>query len=139
MKRDAWKARSKDFEQSAAALLAAEHFGVAYHIAGLAVECALKAKIATLFQKNDVPEKNLVDEFYRKGHVLRVLVGLAGLEAALAAEEAASVPFRANWATVRAWNIDSRYLPWTRNEATSMINAAAMRGTGVLPWIRRHW
>jgi HEPN domain-containing protein len=139
MTRDEWKARSRDFERSASVLLVNGQHSVAYHIAGLAIECALKAKIATLFRKNDVPEKQLVDDFYRSGHVLTALIRLAGLQAALAVEEEASIGFRASWATVQEWNINSRYLAWTELEATNMINATARRGTGVPPWIRRHW
>ncbi|MEQ1950246.1 hypothetical protein [Mesorhizobium sp. CN2-181] len=139
MNRNQWKVRSRDFERSASVLLANNQYSVAYHISGLAVECAIKAKIATLFRKNDVPEKQLVDDFYRNGHVLTALIRLSGLQAALAAEEAASVGFRENWATVQEWNVHSRYLTWTQLEATSMMNAVARRGTGVLPWIRRHW
>ena len=139
MTRDEWKARSRAFERSAITLLANAHYDMAYHLAGIAVECALKARIAALFRRNDVPEKNLVDDFYRNGHVLLALIRLAGLQAVLAAEEAASVGFRASWATVQDWNIHSRYLAWTQLEATNMINAAARRGTGVLPWIRHRW
>jgi hypothetical protein len=139
MIRDEWRARSRDFERSASTLLGNGHYGVAYHLAGLAVECALKAKMAALFRRNDLPDKNLVDDIYRNGHNLAALAKLAGLGTALAAQETASITFRANWATVRGWNINSRYVSSTQLEATNMMNAVAQRGTGVLPWIRHRW
>lgn len=139
MTRDEWKARSREFERSATTLLANTRFDVAYHTVGVAVECALKAKIATLFRANDVPEKKFVDDFYREGHNLVRLINLAQLENLLAAEEQAHPAFRANWATVRAWTIDSRYKVWSQVEATDMVTAATQRRTGVLSWIKRYW
>jgi hypothetical protein len=106
---------------------------------GIAVECALKAKIASLFRANDVPEKKFVEDFYREGHNLIKLINLARFENLLAAEEQAHAAFRANWATVRTWTIDSRYKAWSQVEATDMVRAATQRGNGVLSWIRRHW
>jgi HEPN domain-containing protein len=139
MTRDEWKARSKELERSAVTLLANGRHDLAYHSAGIAVECGLKAKIATLFMANDVPEKKFVEDFYREGHNLVRLVGLAQLQAQLDTEERARPEFRANWATVRAWTIDSRYKAWSQIEATEMVKAATQRGSGVLSWIRRHW
>jgi HEPN domain-containing protein len=139
MTRDEWKSRSREFERSASALLASSRYDVAYHIAGIAVECALKAKISTLFRANDVPDKKLVEDFYRDGHDLVRLVRLAQLEGLLAAEEQVHPAFRANWATVRAWSINSRYNAWSPVEATDMVRAVAQRGTGVLSWLKHHW
>ncbi|MDQ6433315.1 hypothetical protein RB623_04540 [Mesorhizobium sp. LHD-90] len=139
MTREEWKARSRAFERSAATLLANAHYDMAYHLAGIAVECALKARIAALFRSNDLPDKNLVDDIYRNGHNLAALAKLAGLGIDLAAQEAVSIAFRENWATVRAWSINSRYVASTQQEATNMMNAVARRGTGVLPWIRHRW
>jgi hypothetical protein len=126
-------------ERSATTLLDNARYDLAYHAIGIAVECALKAKIATLFRANDVPEKKLVEAFYNQGHDLAKLVGLAQLGALLTAEEQASATFRTNWATVKAWTNESRYKSWSHAEATALVKAATQRGTGVLSWIRRHW
>jgi HEPN domain-containing protein len=138
MTRDEWRARSREFERSAGTLLANARYDLAYHSTGIAVECALKAKIATLFRANDVPERRFVEDFYRDGHNLVRLVSLAQLQAQLDTEERDRPAFRANWATVRAWTIDSRYKIWSQVEADEMFRAATQRGSGVLSWIRRH-
>jgi hypothetical protein len=56
---DERRARSREFERSAKALLVNARYEVAYHTAGIAVQCALKAKVATMLRANDVPEGNL--------------------------------------------------------------------------------
>lgn len=111
----------------------------AYYMSGIAVECALKAKIASAFRANDLPDKNFVNQIYSNGHRLGELVKLGQLAAALEAEEQASAAFRAYWNTVKAWDVDSRYKFWTSAEATNMVIAVTRGKTGVLAWIRRHW
>jgi hypothetical protein len=36
----------------------------AYYIAGYAIECALKARIAAQFRENEISDKNLVNRIY---------------------------------------------------------------------------
>jgi hypothetical protein len=120
-------------------LLTGGEHDTAYYLSGVAVECALKAKIASAFNRHDLPDKNFVLQIYNNGHKLAELVKLAQLTAVLAAEERASGAFRAYWSTVKAWDVDSRYKSWTPAEATNMVTAVTNRGTGVLAWIRRHW
>jgi HEPN domain-containing protein len=139
MTRDEWKSRSRAFEASAATLLAARQYDIAYYLAGVAVECALKAKIAGLFRGNAIPDRKLVSDIYQHGHDLTALLRYAQLEAALAHEEALSAVFSANWDVVRDWTVASRYLVWSEQEAVTMLAAVRQRRTGVLPWIRRHW
>ncbi|MBZ9844703.1 HEPN domain-containing protein [Mesorhizobium sp. CA5] len=139
MIRDDWREKSKVFARSAQLLLRSGEHDTAYYLSGLAVECALKAKIASSFRANDLPEKNFVNQIYGNGHKLSELVKLGQLAAALTAEEQASAAFRAYWNTVKAWEVESRYKFWTAAEATNMVTAVTHRRTGVLAWIRRHW
>ena len=48
----------------ARALLKAGHPSGAYYLAGYAVECALKAKIAMQFRANEIPDRSLVNKAY---------------------------------------------------------------------------
>jgi HEPN domain-containing protein len=36
----------------------------AYYIAGYAIECALKARLAGQFRQNEIPDRNLVNRIY---------------------------------------------------------------------------
>ena len=139
MTRYEWRQRAQVFARSATALLANAHYDTAYHLAGIAVECALKSKIAGRFRANDTPDKKLVVSFYKNGHDLAELVKLAQLEPQLTREAQASIVFRAYWETVKDWKIDSRYKAWSQAEATQMVDAVVKRRTGVLSWIKRHW
>jgi hypothetical protein len=49
----------------------------AYYLAGYAIECALKARIAAEFRANEIPDKARVNSIYT--HNLGILLGLAGL------------------------------------------------------------
>lgn len=139
MTRKEWQRKSAVFAQSAKALLEVGQHDSAYYLAGLAMECALKAKIATRFRANDIPAKNVVLEIYNNGHNLTKLIALANLETALSAEERANAIFRASWNTAKTWTVDSRYVTWSPAEASDMVSAVTKRGTGVLAWIRQHW
>lgn len=123
MTRGEWRKRSDAFARSASTLLANAHYDTAYHLAGIAIECALKAKIATRFKANDIPDDGLVGKIYNKGHKLEQLVTLAKLDVKLSQEERSSVDFRANWATLKTWDISSRYKAWSQAEATEMVDA----------------
>jgi len=136
MKRNDWKQKSKAYALGAKAMLHARYFDLAYHLAGVAVECALKAKIASRFRANEIPDKKLVNQTY--AHDLKDLLKLAQLDAQHSAKEAANATFRTFWATVGAWQIDSRYQNWSQVEAEQMVEAVTHKGTGVLSWIARH-
>jgi hypothetical protein len=64
----------------------------AYYLAGYAVECALKARIAAEFRANEIPDKSRVNSIYT--HNLRELLGLAGLKEELEADMAADADLR---------------------------------------------
>jgi HEPN domain-containing protein len=123
--------------KSARTLLGESHYSAAYHLAGLAVECALKAKVAKAFKAQTWPDRQFVSEIFH--HDLAKLVRQADLELERQAEELRSPPFRAYWNTVRAWTVESRYKEWSPAEAKDMVESAGRNGTGVVAWIRRHW
>src|SRR5579859_7559760 len=81
----------------------------AYYLAGLAVECALKSAIARKTRRYDFPPKpKVVYGVY--DHDLNKLLVAAGLDTVLDAAVAANPVLRANWAVVKDWTIESRYL-----------------------------
>jgi len=137
MKRKDWQEKARGYSKSARTLLRERDHSSAYYLSGIAVECALKAKIAKRFRAGEIPNDKLVRKIYT--HDLTELVGLAQLDDALAANERADLAFRALWNTVKLWNIDSRYKSWTAAEATEMVEAATKRRSGVLAWIKRYW
>ncbi|MDN2583927.1 hypothetical protein [Aquibium sp. ELW1220] len=135
MNRREWERQAQSHARSAQSLIHTKHFDAAYHLAGLAVECALKSRIASMFRASDIPDKRLVNDVHT--HDLSVLIRIAGLRDRLAAEQQINAQFDANWKTVATWSIDSRYRSWTQAEATALVNAVTERGTGVLSCIRR--
>ena len=139
MTRAEWQRKARDYAASAKVLLENGQFDSAYYLAGIAVECALKAKIVRRFRASTLPDKKLVNDIYRDGHELGRLIHHAQLAEQLAAEEQQSAKFKANWAIVQAWQVDARYKRWSEVQASDMVEAVTSRGTGVLSWIGRHW
>ncbi len=135
MNRKEWDRQSRSHAASARSLLRTGNFDAAYYLAGLAVECALKARIAGRFRANDIPDLKLVRDVYQ--HDLVALVRLAGLRDALALERQRDPTVDGYWNTMTTWSMDSRYAAWSKDEATAMVEAATERATGVLSCIRR--
>jgi hypothetical protein len=69
----------------------------AYYLAGYAIECALKAAIAKLNKQHDWPDKKFVDSCH--SHNILLLVQLAGLESARAADTNANPALAQNWSS----------------------------------------
>ena len=139
MTRAEWQRKARDFAAGAKILLANGQFDSAYHLAGMAVECALKAKIARRFRASTLPDKKLVNDIYRDGHELARLIHHAQLAELLTSAEQQSAVFEGSWAIVQAWQVDARYKRWSEVQARDMVEAVTNRGTGVLSWIGRHW
>lgn len=137
MNRRRWKNQGQVFVSAAGALLANRHWTAAYHLAGVAVECALKAAICRSVRTGDWPDRNFVQSIH--SHDLAALVRHAQLDGDRHSEESRSPSFRINWSIVKDWTIDSRYKEWTEAEATDMVGAVSRRETGVFPWIKKHW
>jgi|ERR1051326_132727 hypothetical protein len=78
----------------------------AYHVAGYAAECALKACIAKRTRRHDFPRRDTRDVYT---HNLTALVAAAELDVTLRAALQASKAFEVNWTTVKDWTPESRY------------------------------
>lgn len=120
----------------ARSLLDARHWSGAYYLSGYAVECALKAKLVTQFQRWRLPDKQQVQRAYT--HKLDELVRLSGLEADLI-DELARPAFNVNWTLAKDWSEASRYTTRNRTQATELVEAVGNPREGVLPWLRQRW
>jgi HEPN domain-containing protein len=108
----------------------------AYYLAGLAVECAVKACIAKNTKRHDFPpNQSTVRDIYT--HDLIKLIRVAGLQTALDTETTRNHSFNKNWDVVKAWNVESRYRTKGLN-ARDLYKAVAGRG-GVMQWLRQRW
>jgi HEPN domain-containing protein len=132
----------RDFQQlarmqlrAARSLLNARQWQAAYHIAGFAVECALKACIAKRIRRYDFPPKETRDIYT---HDVSKLVQVATLD--LKSEVAASRAFETNWAIVKDWSPESRYDTTVSQQlARDLYRAITGRQNGVMRWIRGRW
>jgi hypothetical protein len=105
---------------------------------GYSVECALKACAARQFRQDEVPEKNVVNDFYT--HNIDKLLSISGLRTQLEIQAKTDPAFAVNWNTVRDWKETSRYDHIvTEAKARDMYTAVTDSTSGVLPWLKRHW
>lgn len=119
----------------AKALLDVGKWNGAYYLAGYAVELALKACIIKRLMATDAfPPKDFSKDCYT--HALGKLLGLAGLDAALAASNA---ELKANWGLSKDWSELKRYHLIGEAEARAMVDAIEDAAHGVLPWVKTHW
>lgn len=111
----------------------------AYYLAGYAIECALKARIAGEFRENIIPDRGFINDIYT--HDLTKLVRLAGLQSELDSATQANVLFGQRWTIAKNWSEQARYEIWTNDEASAMIDAVAgdQRAEGLLQWLTSHW
>lgn len=124
--------------EEAAVLLKSAHWTGAYYLAGLGVECALKACLARAVQQYDFPDKSFINRAYT--HKLEELARLdAGIWAQLDTEMRSDSKLESNWITVFQWNDENRYDVVAQLEATSFYAAITEPATGVMDWIRRRW
>lgn len=109
-----------------------------YYLAGYAVECALKAGIASSVQQFDFPDKAFANNCFT--HDLSQLMKLAGLEKTFDADAQASPALARNWAIVKDWRETIRYERTIEMKtARAMYRAITARRVGVLAWLRQHW
>ena len=124
--------------KEAEVLLDKAYWTGAYYLIGLAVECALKAYLATAVQQYDFPDKNFVNRAYT--HKLKELVQIdAVLWERLQKEVSSDVKLRSNWDTVLGWNDENRYEIVEEPQAKSLYSATTEPSSGVMEWIRRRW
>ena len=108
----------------------------AYYLAGLAVECALKACIAKKTKRHDfLPSPNHARGVY--SHDLGDLLKLAGLADLLIHDTNNNYQLMESWVIIKAWSVDCRY------EASGLNGKAFVDSLnspeGVLTWIKLHW
>jgi hypothetical protein len=129
--------------REARTLLAAQHWPGAFYLAGYAIECALKACIASQYKQSRFPDREKRDEVWT--HELPKLVGFAGLAGKLRGERQRDPEFRVlwDWASNPAkggWSEQRRYRCDTfEREARDMCRAVSSREHGILQWIQRHY
>ena len=109
----------------------------AYHVAGFAVECGLKACIAKKTLRFQFPDKDYAKSVFT--HSLTDLVKYAELTSAL--QQAKKIgAFDVNWSIVIKWDPEQRYqITKTLIDADGIYKAIASRNHGILKWIRTHW
>jgi hypothetical protein len=120
--------------REAQALLAANESAGAYYVCGYAAECALKACIARQTQQYDFPDKQKASDSYT--HNLSRLLALAGLTQSLNSQ---SIALQANWAVVKDWSEQARYVVKGAQDAADLLDALTANPDGVLIWLRQHW
>ena len=123
--------------RDARALLRAGNNEGAYYLTGLAVECGLKSAIARKTRRYDFPPEPKIVSKQIYVHDLNTLLGAAGLAATLDAAATANPALKVNWAVVKDWTNDSRYL-LSAGSAPALYRAAAGQN-GVLRWLRQYW
>ncbi len=109
----------------------------AYHLAGLAVECALKACIARKVRRHDFPDKEFANQVHT--HDFKKLVQAADLQATLDNDLKANASLNKNWAVVKDWAIESRYNIIGKLKSRDFYKALTARRDGVMKWIRQRW
>lgn len=120
--------------REAGVLLRAELFDGAYYLTGYAIECALKACIARRTKAHDFPDRAFATACHT--HKLDELLRHAGLEAALRQRKELEV----YWESVKKWSEAARYEHGkSKVEAEVLYAAATKRGSGIIPWLKRHW
>ncbi len=118
-------------------LMKAGSFSGAYYIAGLAVECSLKACIARATEQFEFPDLDCAKESWN--HDLTRLLNAAGLVAEHEKKAAADVEFNANWLIVKDWDVSSRYEKRSKAEAQNLFEAVVNAQHGVFGWIEGYW
>lgn len=108
----------------------------AYYLAGYALECAFKAKIAQETRRFTFPDKSHAAKVHT--HNLGELLKLSALETQLKAEMAANPLLEVNWSVVKDWTSEVRYsLTLAKQDAIDMHNSAFTRVHGIAHWIRK--
>ena len=118
-------------------LLDNDMFDGAYHLTGLALECALKACICRPRKARVFPDKDFAIKCYT--HNLNDLMGLAELKGHWRTHSDADAQFATNWGIVKDFDIKSRYLPIQPAIAQAFYSATTARTHGVMTWLRQYW
>lgn len=109
----------------------------AYYLAGYAVELALKARIASLFQPDAIPDLSFVKAIYT--HRFDTLLSSAGLKAEFDQATKSDPQLAAYFALASNWTEESRYAFWDAFAADALVEAVAEPTHGVFQWIKKYW
>ena len=124
--------------KEAKVLLDNKCFEGAYYLLGYAIECALKACIAKQTKRFDFPDKRLVSDSYT--HNIERLLEISGLKVHHEKEIQENLNFAVNWAIVKDWSEQYRYINnITELKAKDIYSAVTARKNGVLTWIKKLW
>jgi hypothetical protein len=140
MNRAFWRQLAEERVLDAKALLDAGTWSGAYHMAGYAAECGLKACILAYVEKSpDVifRDKNYLGKCWV--HDLHILLTSADLDSALQARIAARPAFGGFWGIAKDWKEISRYEVKSQPDAEKLYEAITHEPDGVLAWIRTVW
>lgn len=137
--RSEWRELAKEHLSDLKALRAAERWSAIYHIAGVAVECGLKAIIARTFKLHCWPEKNLEQKIYQHTakRLEEQLPNFAKTD--LQNEQRRDPEFWIHWQLMLSWDVDTRYKSYSQAEADGIYVAVTQPRHGVARWLRRHW
>lgn len=137
LKRNDLRALSDLRVEEAQHLIGVGKFAGAYHLLGVAIECALKACIAKNTEQYEFPHVDYVKASWV--HNLDKLLNVAGLLGAHKQKSDNDPEFAANWLTVKDWDVDSRYRLTEEQTAKDLFEAATDPNHGVIPWIKENW
>lgn len=121
----------------AAQLFGGARYSGAYYLAGYAVELAIKACIADVFQADVIPERSFVNAVHT--HKLDDLLALADVRQELQEDMRADAGLAAAWGVASQWNEAARYALWDQVAAAGMIRAVGDERHGVLQWLKKRW
>lgn len=109
----------------------------AYEAAGIALECAFKARIMRKERLNAWPPRNSRPELYT--HDPTRLLRLSGLEPDILAELSGATDIGVAWSVAQAWSIEDRYAVEVPSRvARDMVEAVASKGGGLVKWFLEH-
>lgn len=128
--REEWQQLTETRIADAEVLLKGGRYDAAYYLAGYAVECALKARIASLVRAGDFPPRS---DYVRNDVYIRSLVRL--LQTAELAEVLEAPPVEADWGIVKEWSETARYDIHGRDNAERMLESTQK----VVECIKRFW
>jgi len=106
-------------------LFAAEEYSGAYYLAGYAIECALKARIAKATQQHDFSDKERAQKSYshRPLDLMRVADLYSEFQAAILSDSILAT----SWTVVSGWTEQSRYETWIAADADGLLKSYASR------------
>lgn len=124
---------AEDRLAEARVLAGAGHHSGAYYLAGYAIECALKARIAGRFKADEIPDRKLVEAAYT--HNLAELLRLSGLADELASAMQVDPALRRRWSVLLRWSEQARYEAWPQAVASDMLDAVDGDEGALFRWL----